>query len=185
MKKLSPKGFTIIELLIATVTFSLILLVITGAIIQFSRLYYKGVASNKTQEVARSIADEMSRAAQFSTQQPTSVGNLNNGAWCIGDKRFSYALDTFPNSSQGALVVSTGPCARDMTLSLANRELIGENMKLLKLDVTSTADKRVTVKVVVGYGSDVTPANPQCRAISLGGQFCAVSTIESTVTRRL
>jgi prepilin-type N-terminal cleavage/methylation domain-containing protein len=94
MKKTNNKGFTIIELLIATVTFSVILLIITGAIIQFSKVYYKGVVSSRTQEAARSVVDEVSKAAQFSPDFKEDTNAAGGLAWCFGNKRFSFAKDT-------------------------------------------------------------------------------------------
>ncbi len=63
-------------------------------------------------------------------------------------------------------------------------------MRLLELTVTGS--DIIRVKVTIGYGSDIVDgdADPsvtkwECPAIRLGGQFCAISTIETTVTKRL
>lgn len=192
MRRLQSRGFTIIELLIATVTFSLILLVITAAIIQFSKVYYKGVVTSKTQEVARSIADEVARSAQFSSKYSSSIGPTNK-ARCFGDRRFSYVLNEMPSSSQRSVVADTSAsCTADLSaLTSARRELLGENMQLLALDViTSGGGKEFTITVTVAYGNDTdmdSPNSPNasCKQLTLGGQFCAVSTVTSTVTRRL
>lgn len=182
MKHLNKRGFTIIELLIATVTFSLILLIITGAIIQFSRVYYKGVVTSKTQETARSVADELSRAAQFSRSYDGSSGN----AYCFGDKVFSYGKETATDDSRG-VVTKSGSCAPDFTVSSSNRQLLGESMNLLDLSVMPNADgTRFTISVTVAYGSkDDRNPDGTCKTLTLGGQFCSVSTVTSTVTRRL
>lgn len=179
MKKMNTKGFTIIELLIATVTFALILLIITAAIIQFSKVYYKGVATSKTQEVARSIADDMSRAAQFST----SFNGSSPGVYCFGDKRYSFNIDTI---TQPVLIADvSASCTKKLSLVPAtDRELIGENMKLLRLSAIEVGDT-ITIEVTVAFGDAPTAISPTCPLISVGGQFCAVSTIQSTVTRRL
>lgn len=188
MKKLNSRGFTIIELLIATVIFSLILLIITGAIIQFSKIYYKGVATSKTQEVARSIVDEVSRAAQFTSEsvKKDTAALDPSGAWCLGDKRFSYKKNAVLSGTDKILIADTSTssaCTVDLTLSpVTDRELMGDNMKLLTFDVVE-AGEVITITVTVGYGSDA--ATTGCPAISLGGQYCAVNSITSTVTRRL
>lgn len=178
MRKLPSRGFTIVELLIATVTFSVILLVITTAIIQFSKVYYKGVATSKTQEVALSIADEMSRSAQFSTEF-----RQNPSVYCFGDKRYRYTIDQIFSPTQPVMRVDTSPACDLTTPGLDTaRGLVGENMRLLRLNASQVGDV-ITIEVIIGYGEQATLAG--CPAISIGGQFCAVSTVRSTVTRRL
>src|SRR4051812_8577751 len=92
----NQSGFTIIELLIATVIFALVLLVITTGVLQFTRQYYKGVISSHTQSAARAIADDVTRALQFgvgSVQPLTTNGTSPAGqtyGYCIGQsKRYS------------------------------------------------------------------------------------------------
>lgn len=193
MKKLHTRGFTIIELLIATVIFSLVLLIITGAIIQFSKVYYKGVLTSKTQEVARSIVDEMSRSAQFSKTKSQSPPATNQ-AWCFGNNRFSYTLKKRLVPGQAVLrtdSAANGSCGYNG--GVGTRELMGEGMQLLKLDVIEdAASGQITITAVVAYGADtdinidnMNPANSSCKALTLGGQYCAISTVTSTVTRRL
>lgn len=55
-------GFTIVELMIATVVFSVILILITTGIIQIGKAYYKGIIGSRTQETARKITDEVGRS---------------------------------------------------------------------------------------------------------------------------
>ena len=64
-KRAEQNGFTIIELLIATTVFSLILLISVAGILQISRMYYRGVTQSRTQETARSIIDEVGEAIRF------------------------------------------------------------------------------------------------------------------------
>lgn len=181
MKQQRNQGFTIIELLIAIVTFSLVLLIITGAIIQFSQIYYKGVVTSKTQETARAIMEEMTRAAQFSTTADLTqaASPLAPGVYCFGDNRFRYDLNNTANI--GLMAVQSKSC--NTTPVGDERQLLGDNMRLLKLDAVNTVGG-ITITVSVGYGDDITAAGT-CPAIAIGGQFCAVSTITSTVTRRL
>lgn len=85
-------GFTLIELLIATTVFSIILLAASATLIQISRLYYKGVITSKTQNVARSVSDDLSRAAQFSSGPFTATevgGTPTRYVVCIGTTRFT------------------------------------------------------------------------------------------------
>ncbi|HEX8183046.1 MAG TPA: prepilin-type N-terminal cleavage/methylation domain-containing protein [Candidatus Saccharimonadales bacterium] len=165
-------GFTIIELLIATSVFSVMLIVITAAVLQFSRQYYKGVISSSTQATTRALIDEVNRSLQFNGSSFSKFGT--NDGYCIGAKRYSYKLnqqviDDGPNAaahqSYHALVTDTfSGCntgTPPLSLAAANfpgtvenpRELLGERMRLLKFDIVEVNDM-YTVTVRVAYGDD-------------------------------
>ncbi len=92
----NQNGFTIIELLIATVVFSVILLVVTAAIIQVGRMYYKGYISSRTQQASRAVIDDISRSIQFSDISNVTIHEPGSGdvppisAYCFGPNRFTF-----------------------------------------------------------------------------------------------
>jgi prepilin-type N-terminal cleavage/methylation domain-containing protein len=111
-KNTKQAGFTLIELMVSTVVFSLVLLASTVALVQIGRLYYRGVTQARTQELARAITDEITQAVQFSAQDirppaypggvstygpnipASNVGPDNDTFYfCVGSKRYSFALD--------------------------------------------------------------------------------------------
>ena len=106
MKKLNTRGFTIIELMIAATVFSIILLGASSAIIQIGRMYYKGVISSRTQNVTRTIMDDLSRAVQFSGDDITIIDDplvapagvspvlIPKGVFCIGSDRYTFLENT-------------------------------------------------------------------------------------------
>ncbi len=100
------QGFTIIELMISTVIFSLVLLICLQGIVQVTRAYYKGVTQSRTQEVARNLLDEITQTIQLSGSvitfdDPADFGPTINvtqvsqgiGIFCAGNKKYTYALD--------------------------------------------------------------------------------------------
>lgn len=100
----APAGFTIIELLIATLIFSLVLILVMTGVMQFTRQYYKGVIASNTQNTARAIIDEVTRTIQFNTgslyvlKSTTLMPNTDPAApalgYCIGEtKRYSFKLN--------------------------------------------------------------------------------------------
>ncbi len=110
-------GFTILELLIATMVFSIIFLGTTTALIEIGKLYYKGVVTGRTQEVARGLTDQLSQQLQFTnatvqtgtTTYDVTGGNdgtvpnkLTMNAMCIGTTRYSYRLNTQVNANTPA-----------------------------------------------------------------------------------
>ena len=185
------KGFTIIELMIATVVFSLVLLLCITGIVQISRAYYKGVTQSTTQEAARNVLEEIVQTIQLSGKDITTAaatdsgpfvaaGNVSDGtgAFCIGNKKYSYVLDRqvvdgTPDESvketRHALISEDEICENtvsaatnlDADLTGTQRSLLGENMRLTNFSVTpfTAADPDVVsgstlyqVEVSVAYG---------------------------------
>lgn len=86
-------GFTIVELMIATLVFSVILLIATYGIINIGRLYRKSLTSNQTQQTARSIIDTVSQNIKFNSG-PVIPGVNSNFVYCLGSgKRLSFLID--------------------------------------------------------------------------------------------
>src|SRR5438105_2859585 len=66
----SSSGFTIVELLIATTVFSIVLIVFLATFLRISELFYKGVSLSNTQETARTVLQDITDDLQFSDQPP-------------------------------------------------------------------------------------------------------------------
>lgn len=175
MKKLKTDGFTIIELLIATAVFSVVLLTVSAAITQIGRLYYKGITSAHTQEVARSVMDDIAQSIQFNVgavvgTDSTALDNASNGsrAVCVATKHYSYKFGQQVTTGKHGLVVQEIPSgctsyiAQNLdTGTVDGNEALGENMRLANLVVEpagSIDTYRVTVRVV--YGDSDLLCNP-------------------------
>ena len=107
---MSQKGFTIIELMIATVIFSIVLLVLTENIISISNDYYQGVVQTQTINATKNIVDTIAQQIKLSTStdlinitQPPNNGGLwiNNpsiptnipkfeGILCVGNNEYVF-----------------------------------------------------------------------------------------------
>jgi prepilin-type N-terminal cleavage/methylation domain-containing protein len=200
------KGFTIVELLVATAVFGVILLIVTVAILQFSRVYYKGVTENNTQDTARSIVDAISQGIQFNgggvteTNLAPSVGT--SYAFCVGTQQYSYVLGTqmsdTPTPAQryhGLVVKDAAGCtastaAQNLSLAAVNgRELLSPKMRLAKMQVTSLGGKLYRISVKVVFGDDDLLNNPTAATATCkpgqGSQFCAVTDVTTVVTKRV
>lgn len=105
-KNRKPEGFTIIELLVATSVFSLILMVALAGILRVTQLYYKGITASRTQDVARSLADELTESIQYSNStiaiqsdplvagpEVSATATDDTNFFCVGPKRYTYAID--------------------------------------------------------------------------------------------
>lgn len=100
-------GFTILELMIATMVFGVMMLFATTGMIEIGRAYYKGITSSKTQEVARSVERDVANAVQggknlaiesgelpaaVKTDGSKTASKFNIQAKCIGKSRYSYIV---------------------------------------------------------------------------------------------
>lgn len=207
-----PHGFTIIELMIATTVFSVVLLLCTFGVMHVTRYYYKGVTSSRTQETARAIIDEVGQSIQYSggsvVSPITSVGNVNG--FCIGNIRYSYMIDrqlvdgpadAAKHQANHVFVADTiASCnsstqALDLNNSSLNlgtlvnaHELMGLNMRLGEFNLSLRAGTNLyLINLIVVHGDDdLLDADRIACAPSLsGGQFCAVSTYQTTVLKRI
>jgi prepilin-type N-terminal cleavage/methylation domain-containing protein len=204
------RGFTIIELLVATSVFAVVLVVITTGILQVSRLYYKGVTDSNTQNVVRTITDTVSQAIQFEggVVVPTTSGAATPTSpkvLCIGNKRFVYDIgwqlvenspDATKHQAYHTLVQDNfSGCSGTSTQPLnvqtvTGRELLSPNMRLSKFNVTNLGSNLYRVEVRVIYGDDDLLKNPNdpdttCINSTAGTQFCAISELNTVVTKRV
>lgn len=93
------RGFTIVELMIATSVLSVILLMTTVVMTGIGRLYYKGINQSRVQGTVRTVGDEIAQKLQLNTRvvqhfAPGSnaalVPDANLAAYCIGSSRYSF-----------------------------------------------------------------------------------------------
>lgn len=163
------QGFTIIELLVATAVFSVILLMASYALLQIGRTYFKGLTSTQTQEVARSIADDLSQAIKYSgSSEPITqiTTPLPESRICIENRRYSYRpgyqlVDGTPDPSLRQTKyafyqddTTSGCPSQDLSLATqpSGRELLGRNMRVANLKVTKNTTNlyEITVRVISG-----------------------------------
>jgi prepilin-type N-terminal cleavage/methylation domain-containing protein len=94
-------GFTLAELMIAMLIFSMVLVVMLSFTMQIGRMYNKGITYNNTygaaQKVITSIEDDV-RFSGSASCAPKGVQNCNFGSgpevhyFCIGNHRYTYYL---------------------------------------------------------------------------------------------
>jgi prepilin-type N-terminal cleavage/methylation domain-containing protein len=203
------RGFTIMELLIATVVFSVVLLVVTGGILQVARVYYKGVTESTTQNTARGVIDIISQSIQFSggsvDPTPASPTPGTNYAFCVGDQQFNYRpgwqVENNPNAVKnqtwhGLVQTGVGQCSSGTPVqplqnqAVTGRDLVGSHMRVAKLTVESAGGNawRVTVRIIYGDNdllNNPTASNASCKGVRAGTQFCAVAELSTVVVKRV
>lgn len=206
----NQQGFTLVELLIATTIFSVILMAAAAALVQMGRLYYKGVIAAKTQNVTRTVIDDVSRSIQFSSgndAEATLPGDATVKAKCFGDIRFTYILreqvgPQVPHALWQDKIGAAG-CDEDVpdlrqenpygdpAQNSQGRELLSKGMRLQDFNIQAQAGSNddifiITVKVIYGENDLLNdPDNPTaCKGSTVGGQWCAISDLSSVVYSR-
>jgi len=175
---INNKGFTIVELMIATTVFSMVLIVCAFAIIQVGRMYYKGTITTSTQVASRKFGEDVSQAIQFgsrasganqfirlspSQSMTNGTQTVNAVANCIGDVRYTYVIGkpqgAGANDSKYVLwkdrnsVVS--PCVPVNITSAqpttVGESMLGDRMRLAKFSTTDV-NGLYNISITVSYG---------------------------------
>lgn len=195
----NQKGFTIIELLIATAILSTILVMSTIMMTRIGTLYYKGINQSKVQDNVRSLTDEITAQLQLSTDGFTS--DIGDNApipsairsYCIGKIRYSYVLDqqigvNYPHVLWRDSVASGCGVADLRNAALTGGvELIAPNSRLTSFNMQGVLSPyRLTIGVLYGE-DDLTVLNgaaKKCKG-ELDNQFCAKAELTTLVGKRL
>ncbi len=207
----TAKGFTLVELMIASTVFAVVLLLLTSGIIQIGRVFFKGTTAASTQEVTRTIVSTISQSIQLNGSVPDI--KTADKLFCIGGRRFIYNLgnqlttDAPSSANRGIAVDTAASCTATATPTSTPRELLGPRMRLVKMDITSTTSEFYTITVRVVYGdkdllcspsvvnsctSDATMTSGElqstdlmCKSGQAGTQFCSTTELTTTVQRRI
>jgi prepilin-type N-terminal cleavage/methylation domain-containing protein len=176
---LNTKGFTIIELLIATAIFSVVLLIALGGFSGVGRLFYKGVSASQTQIAAENILTDVSTNIQSAANVNLLQTYNNYSYYCIGGNRYTVKVnqlvltDATPNYAAngnfGLLkdnLSGGGACAPPCVSACASpaiafknpTELLGSNMRLGKFQISQpdaiSQPNLYNIKMIMAYGDD-------------------------------
>lgn len=173
------QGFTIVELLIASAVFSVVLIGALAGFLQIGRVFYKGTSLAATQETARQILNEVSDNIQNAASVSSVQSDTPYDYFCVGNVRYTFEIgravdtsntdsftrndryglmkDTLPGSNACAppCPKSPAPCEADQTRWDSPVELLGDNMRLQDFKIqsnTSISADYYTISVVVAFG---------------------------------
>ena len=177
MKNIGNKqhGFTIIELLIATLVVSMILLLCVYGLAQVSRFFTKGVTTATTQTVARSVLEDITGRIQV--EQNLVLGPItsvpNKVIHCIGINRYSYSFtsddeltSSVPLTSGTRMLiredltsvpVTESECSGNSVVANSVTQLLKENMRIVDFNINSPANSNgrlYNVSLKVLYAPD-------------------------------
>jgi prepilin-type N-terminal cleavage/methylation domain-containing protein len=141
-------GFTIVELMIATVVSAIILLVITFGILHFTSDYYHGINSSTTQSTTQNAIDVVTQAIQFNASGTVATDG-SQGIFCAGTQVFLYTmgktLSGSPSSTNWGLYQLNNPSSNCVTpgTTTGGTELLGSNMRLTNLSLSQIGTTNV------------------------------------------
>jgi prepilin-type N-terminal cleavage/methylation domain-containing protein len=182
----NKQGFTVVELLIATAVFAVVLLVAQTSFVQIGHLFYRGVSISQTQDTADHIFQDIN--GNFQTAPNVSVNYSATGYdyYCIGNARYTYRIDneidrgtatanhssttgnygilkdTLPGSGSACATPcddTSGASCPAGTVKLRNPvELLGDRMRVEQFDIcqSTTTSNLYNVAIVLAYGDQNT-----------------------------
>ena len=212
-KKINSKGFTIIELLIATAVFSTVLLIAASGIVHVGRMFQRGITSSLTQEVSRTtldfIRDDFELSGGYFRQLPAFGANEG---FCIGSRLYSYqvGLKTESDGTGRAMVVRDFPgcdvspvvhpddivtgfgynlaTGIDEDVSGSMREFMGPNMRLNSFSATPTpaGPKPTGLRISIDVISGDLDLSPSGVCVGgAGSEYCSNSPLLTYAVRRI
>ena len=108
IKKISERGFTLIELMLAMTFISVLLIAIAMTTIQISNIYNKGITLREVNQAGRTISDDLQRSIgnsisfdPASTDNPVYINLNGGGRLCTG--KYSYLWNYGKAISTGAV----------------------------------------------------------------------------------
>lgn len=189
-------GFTIVELMIATLVFSMILTIIAAGVMSFSKAYYHGVYVSETQNAARNVVDTITQSIQFGSGASTGVQYDNSASksyFCAGGYAFVFRQFELYRKSDantvGLYMQPTNHCtsAPAFNAGSGGKQLLGDRMRIISLSLSGVGNI-YNINVRMGYGDDdlfpaPMTATMQCND-GAGSEYCAVVSLSATAKER-
>ncbi|MGB4800044.1 MAG: prepilin-type N-terminal cleavage/methylation domain-containing protein [Candidatus Saccharimonadales bacterium] len=160
-------GFTIVELLIATVVFTGILMLVTAGVTHFSNEYYRASYANTVQSQVRSISDDITQSLQFGAAGLTYTPDgpvPDITASCVGSKMYIFrrgvafdgstryeAPGLYRQSWDGKPESCTAP-SNASWVPTAGTQLLQKNMRLTQFSISGSDGTGYDVKIRIAYG---------------------------------
>lgn len=194
----NQRGFTLVELLLATAVFSIALVAITAALIQLFKMYQSGISIRKTQHSARVISEELTvkaRAAQtvigedgwlcMVTPEKTTNVDGNSSADAV---RYSLSSGKLMKQSGVITYPAGAPACDSSQFSAVATQVSDKEVYFEKFDGGASQGRLMDIDMRIrtesaGAGeidrSD--PDNPICNP---GYEYCSMTTIKKSIMAR-
>lgn len=197
-------GFTLVELMLAMVFLSFLLISIALTLSDLLRDYSKGNSIKQMNQTARSTIEDMTRSIRGAKASTINQDQLSNNRlclfgtsyiWNLGEPPTTPIINTFSGSSLPYRLIQVNDPVGNLCLNPALQPAYDDSIILLadgiiiqKLNIEHTPDKRL-FKITLQLSTDgaeapVIPATPttdaQCDT-DRDGDFCAVTTFQTVI----
>lgn len=183
-------GFTIIELMIAMLVFSVVIMMVTAVVIFIGKQFTQAQTRTALEDATRNVYQDISSSIQFGGTSK-NVAEPNLKVFCVGSKRYvygNYSKANYSTMQTGLWVMDyDGASCSVPPLPLPGVNILPPNSRVLALTysgndltiITSSADEDL-----LDFGSgDATEV--QCNSTLAGKEFCAVVNLNGSVVSRL
>lgn len=203
----NQRGFTLVELLLATAVFSIALVAITAAIIQLFKAYQSGISIRKTQSTARVISEELTRQARasYAIAGDSAITNQSVCFFFPADKVQADGQDTadaaryYVNNEKlfkinKKVTFSSGNPTCDPALFTGGTETQISDDEITIKEFKGGSSTEQMMELVMKVGTTTTlageienrtgdPANPDWQCLP-GYEYCSMTTINKSVMAR-
>lgn len=183
--------------------FSFVLLLVTVVIIGIGNLYSKGINLSRNQDTVRNIVNDIAQNIAYNSSPPITPSSAPVNALCIGDIRYTYVTgnrigDGTPpyqhvlwrDKLSSSVSCTTADLTRADPSTASNGgvpgsgvEMIPGNTQILTLTITNSSQYTIDMTIAYGDPSNINASN-QCMSSS-NSHNCAVSSLTTSVVRRL
>lgn len=156
-KRLSAKGYTIIELLFAVVNFTFVLMIAVSAFIVVMRIYNKAAFARQTQQATRSVVEQMTNDIRLAsvvsvTSSPTESICLTTKSPTEGSVRYYLRPSSGPPTPASVIREGFPTAVTDCLASpTTTRQMTADNLSVTNL---------VFTKIVRTYDGGTTVIDP-------------------------
>lgn len=206
MKKITNKGFTIIELLIATMVFTTVLILCMEGITRIAKVYVKNASISRTNEFTKSLMEEIANQIKYGATIP-GVANPSPAAspWylCVSGNSYQVNLNTLGTGSVRKITGSGCLNYTQSNLYTSSADIAPADVRILDFSVTENATSKtwnINMRVALGADDLIVDASgatlsgastydnfksATCKSGIAGSEYCAVIPLSTTVTRRM
>ena len=207
-QSLSQRGFTIIELLLATSFFSFVMLFVLVGFVQINRAYVRGNTVKQVQNTARTAFETIVRDLRQTSNSNVLIADVSGEhKLCLGDgiryawnefETTGFSTESLQGASQPFTLVRSERNFTDCTGVVLNDQVssvIPTNIVVQSLNISCTsggggscASGSYNVELVVSTANNSGSlqqqgANATCR-VGVGDQYCDVARFQTIVTTR-
>lgn len=189
------RGFTVIELLLATTFFSVIIMMVTAGFVQINRSYTRGTLVHNMQNNARVLFEDISRSIRDSTPGGLAYSNTQPYRLCLPGVRYGWnqfngtvrSNESLPSNAAMLKSYDSSSCTSAIPSNAS--ATLGDNMLVQHMSITpiNPGNNRVVrfIMVISSPTAELVEQgeNARCRP-DRNSQYCDVVRLETVITLR-